>query len=83
MPADVRYEPDDPNHDMFQQQPLVQLQPKMPIPSVVTRADLLAMADLDGDPTNLTEEEAQMLEVLLQVLGGPPLGEIFSDFPDL
>ena len=35
-------------------------------------ADIHAMADLDGDPSVTTEEEARMIEVLMQVLGTDP-----------
>ena len=37
-------------------------------PGPLTAADILAMADLDGDLTVITEEEARMIAVLTQVL---------------
>ena len=38
-----------------------------------TAADIHAMADLDGDPSVLTEDEARMIAVLSQILLGSPL----------
>ena len=37
--------------------------------------DLLALADLDGDPNVITDQEAEMLTLLIQVMIGTPLVE--------
>ncbi len=41
-------------------------------PEPYTAAELLAMADLDGDLTNITDDERAMMEVLSQVLIAAP-----------
>ena len=38
----------------------------------LTATDILAMADLDGDPLTMTEDEKRMIEVLTQVLIAHP-----------
>ena len=35
--------------------------------------DIVKMADLDGDPATMTEQEAEMFTVLVQVLIGTPV----------
>ena len=42
-------------------------------PPPLTPERLRAMVEMDGDPATLTEEEARMLEVLMQVLTGAPV----------
>ena len=45
-------------------------------PAPMTEADVLRLADLDGNPAVVTEEEREMMVVLRQVLGLAPPEEI-------
>ena len=38
-----------------------------------TYDDIVAMADLDGDPTIISAEEREMIALLVQVLGATPI----------
>ena len=38
-----------------------------------TYDDIVAMADLDGDPTIITDKEREMIALLTQVLGATPI----------
>ena len=42
-------------------------------PAPTTYDDIVAMADLDGDPSVITEEEREMIALLTQVLGATPI----------
>ena len=55
------------------------LQDYEPVIEVSTAADIVALADLDGDPNMFTAEELEMIAVLHQVFGVP----LESDFSTL
>ncbi len=50
-----------------------------PVIEIRTAADIVALADLDGDPNIITDKEMEMIAVLHQVFGIP----LQSDFSTL
>ncbi|WP_143058015.1 hypothetical protein [Loktanella fryxellensis] len=43
------------------------------VPGPPSHADIVAMADLDGNPDIITAQEREMIAVLNQLLGGQPI----------
>ncbi|MFT4706277.1 MAG: hypothetical protein ACI9TA_003261 [Reinekea sp.] len=43
------------------------------LPTTMTLGDVIALADLDGDPLTISADEKEMIAVLIQIFGTQPV----------
>lgn len=43
------------------------------LPTPMTLDDVIALADLDGDPLTISTDEKEMITLLIQILGAQPV----------